>query len=141
MDVLLLAELHAGESDYWYEVDHNLGRAAAACIKKTVGSHRRDGVSGPSGDRRILSPARRARPAYRASCDRNPRLEHAAAQTATLQYIMLLYAGDGAPVLEAKAPVMIADVTTEYVRAAGTWSVVSRTLRPVFEGGSGAIKT
>jgi hypothetical protein len=35
---------------------------------------------------------------------------------------------------------MIADVTTEYVRAGGTWSVRVRTLRPIFEGGVGAIK-
>ena len=33
MDFLLLVELHALESDYWYEVDHNLGRAAAASYR------------------------------------------------------------------------------------------------------------
>lgn len=142
MEPLLIVELHALEADYWYEVDHNLGRAAAAVYQPdgsfTIGDtvfRGHDEIAGFYRRREERGP-RTARHAIA-----NPRIGHAGNDAASFEYIMLLYAGDGAPVLEAKAPVMIADVTTEYVRAAGAWRVRARTLRPVFEGGTGAIKT
>jgi hypothetical protein len=141
MEALLLVELHALEADYWYEVDHNLGRAAVTfyqhdgtfTIADTVfrgrdeiaGFYRRRDERGPRTARHAIT---------------NPRISHADDDAASFEYIMLLYADDGVPVLEAKAPVMIADVATEYVRAGGAWRVRSRTLRPIFEGGTGAIK-
>jgi hypothetical protein len=139
---LLLVELHAREADYWYEVDHNFGRAAAALyqhdgtftIADTV-FRGRDEIAGFYRRREERGP-RTARHAIA-----NPRISHAEAGVANLEYIMLLYADDGVPLLEATSPVMIADVTTAYVNAEGTWSVRARTLRPIFEGGAGAIKT
>lgn len=140
-DTSLLVELHALEAAYWYEVDRNRGRAAAAfyepdgtfAIGETV-FRGRDAIAG-FYRRREERGERTARHAIA-----NPHLTVVADDHARLETIMLLYAGDGLPVLESNAPVMIADVTTEYVRTGGTWSVRARTLQPIFEGGAGAIK-
>lgn len=141
-ELLLLVELHALEAEYWYEVDHNLGRAAPAfyhpdgtfAIGETVfrgrdeiaGFYRRREERGDRTARHLIT---------------NPRLTVVSEDHARFESIMSLYADDGLPVLESKPPVMIADVTTEYVRAGGAWSVRARTLELIFEGGVGAIKT
>jgi len=142
METLLIVELHALEADYWYEVDHNLGRAAGAIYRRdgtfTIGDtvfRGRDEIAGFYRRREERGP-RTARHTIT-----NPHISHTDDTVASFEYIMLLYADDGVPVLEAKAPVMIADVTTEYVRIESAWCVRTRTLRPIFEGGSGAIKT
>jgi hypothetical protein len=140
-NILLLVELHALEAEYWYEVDHNYGRSAPAFYEPdgtfTIGDtvlRGRDGVAGfyrrreERGDRTSLHVIA------------NPRLTVVTEDHARFESIMMLYAGDGVPVLESLPPVMIADVTTEYVRSGGTWSVRSRVLNPIFEGGAGAIK-
>ncbi len=140
-DLLTMVELHGIESDYWYEVDHNFGRTASMFYEpdgtftidgnvlrgrdEIAGFYRRREQRGDRTARHVIA---------------NPRLTVVAADHARLESIMLLYADDGVPVLESKAPVMIADVTTEYVRAGGTWSVCARTLQAIFEGGVGAIK-
>ncbi len=140
-DLLLLVELHALEAEYWYEVDQNYGRSAPAfyeldgtfIIGDTVlrgrdaiaGFYRRREERGDRTARHLIT---------------NPRLTVVSEDHARFETVMSLFAGDGVPVLDSQPAVMIADVTTEYVRAGGTWSVFSRTLRPVFEGGIGAIK-
>jgi hypothetical protein len=140
-DLLLLVELHGLEADYWYEVDQNRGRAASMfyehdgtfAIGDTVfrgrdeiaGFYRRRAERGERTARHVIA---------------NPHLTVVAADHARFESIMMLYADDGVPVLESKPPVMIADVTTEYVRVGERWSVRARTLRPIFEGGVGAIK-
>jgi len=48
---------------------------------------------------------------------------------------MMLYADDGVPVLPARAPVMIADVTDQCVCVGGVWRFKSHVLRTVFQGG------
>jgi len=140
---ITIVEIQELEVSYWYEVDHNLGRAAAVhyledgtfVIGDTVfrgrdeiaGFYRRREERGPRTARHVMA---------------NSRVGHADNDVTTLEYIMLLYAADGGGhVLEAHAPVLIADVTTEYVRVAGAWRVRARALRPIFEGGIGAIKT
>jgi hypothetical protein len=141
-ELLLMVELHGLESAYWYEVDRNHGRAAAThyepdgtfIIGDTV-FQGRDEIAG-FYRRREERGARTARHVVT-----NPHLTVVNADHARFETIMSLYADDGVPVLESKPAIMIADVITEYVRpAGGTWSVRSRTLRPIFEGGVGAIK-
>ena len=140
-ELLLLVELHALEAEYWYEVDHNYGRSAPAfyepdgsfIIGDTVlqgrdaiaGFYRRREERGDRTARHLIT---------------NPRLTVVSADHARFETVMSLFADDGVPVLESKPAIMIADVITEYVRAAGSWSVRSRALLPVFEGGVGAIK-
>jgi hypothetical protein len=138
---LLMVELHGLEANYWYEVDHNLGRSAAMLYEPdgtfTIGDtvlRGRDEIGG-FYRRREERGARTARHVVT-----NPRLTIVTDDHARFESIMLLYADDGVPVVESKPAVMIADVVTEYVRSGGTWSVRSRSLIPVFEGGVGAIK-
>lgn len=138
-----IVEIQELEVSYWYEVDHNLGRAASVHYLKdgtfTIGDtvfrghdeiagfYRRREERGPRTARHVMA---------------NSRIGHADNDVTILEYIMLLFAADGgATVLEADAPVMIADVTTEYVHVASAWRVRARALRPIFEGGIGAIKT
>jgi hypothetical protein len=142
MDLLRHVELHAIEAEYWYEVDHHAGRGASALYQANgtfiIGDNvfrGRDEING-FYRRREERGARTARHAIA-----NPRISAVTGDTTTFEYIMLLYAADGVPVLEANAPVLIADVTVEYVRTAGMWIAGSRNLKPVFEGGTGAIKT
>jgi hypothetical protein len=141
MELLLLVELHALEAEYWYEVDHNYGRSAQTLYEAdgtfTIGDTvlaGRDAIAG-FYRRREERGDRTARHVIT-----NPRLTVVNEDHARFETIMLLYADDGVPVLESKPAIMIADVTTEYVRTGGSWSVRSRTLRLVFEGGVGAIK-
>lgn len=137
----MLVALHVLEGEYWYEVDHRYGRAAAGfyvpegtfAIGETV-FRGRDEIAG-FYRRREERGARTARHVIT-----NPTIAAVSSTGATLETIMSLYAADGEPVLESNPPVMIADVTTQYARTDAGWSVVSRTLRPVFEGGAGAIK-
>jgi hypothetical protein len=140
-ELLLMVELHGLEANYWYEVDHNLGRSAAMLYEPdgtfTIGDTvllGRDAIAG-FYRRREERGDRTARHVVT-----NPRLTVVSADHARFESIMLLYADDGLPVRESKPAVMIADVVTEYVRDDGTWSVRARTLRPIFEGGVGAIK-
>lgn len=136
-----MVELHGLEAEYWYEVDHNFGRSAAAMYEPdgtfSIGETVFRGREEIAGfyRRREERGARTARHVVT-----NPRLTVVGGDHARFESIMLLYADDGVPVLESKPAIMIADVITEYVRAGGAWSVRARTLRPIFEGGVGAIK-
>jgi hypothetical protein len=140
-ELLLMVELHALEAKYWYEVDHDRGRSAATLYEPdgtfTIGETVLRGREEIAGfyRRREERGHRTARHVVT-----NPHLTVADSDHARFESIMLLYADDGLPVLESKPAVMIADVVTEYVRSGGTWSVRSRSLIPVFEGGVGAIK-
>ena len=137
----MMVELHGLEADYWYEVDHSFGRSAPMFYEPdgtfAIGDNvlrGRDAIGG-FYRRREERGDRTARHVIT-----NPHLTVITEDHARFESIMLLYADDGLPVLESNAPVMIADVTTEYVRAGGTWSVRARTLTLIFEGGVGAIK-
>jgi hypothetical protein len=141
MNPLLLVELHALETEYWYEVDHNYGRSAAALYEPdgvfAIGDtvfHGRTEIAG-FYEWREKRGDRTARHVIT-----NPRVNIITPDRANFACIMLLYADDGKPVLESRPAVMIADVTTEYVQTAGAWSVRSRMLQPIFEGGVGATK-
>ena len=140
-DLLLLVELHALEAEYWYEVDHTCGRSAHNFYESdgtfTIDGNvlrGRDAIAG-FYRRREERGNRTARHVIA-----NPRLTVVSEDHARFESIMSLFADDGVPVLESKPAIMIADATTEYVRAGGTWSVRARTLRSIFEGGVGAIK-
>jgi hypothetical protein len=141
MSTLLLVELHALETEYWYEVDHNYGRSAPMfyeqdgtfAIGESVFSGR-DEIAG-FYEWREKRGDRTARHVIA-----NPRVSPVTPDHARFECIMLLYAADGVPVLDSQPAVMIADIVTEYVRVDGAWSVRARSLRPIFEGGAGATK-
>jgi hypothetical protein len=139
MNTLLLVELHALEAEYWYEVDHNYGRSAARFYAPhgtyAIGESLFRGREEIAGfyEWREKRGDRTARHVIA-----NPRITNVTPDAALFECIMLLYADDGKPVLESRPAVMIADIRTEYVRVESAWTVRSRGLHPIFEGGAGA---
>ena len=137
MSTDLLAELAAFETEYWYEVDRNWGREAHTF-------YRADGVF-VIGDKRMDGPkavadfygwrqGRGERTARHLVC--NFRLARAAGDRATLECVMSLLAADGAPVLESKPAIMVADVVSECLRDSnGKWRYALHQLTPIFMGG------
>ncbi len=134
-----LVELHALEADYWYEVDHHAGRSAHLFYveegtyasgetrlrgqAEIAGFYRRREEQGDGTARHVVT---------------NPRVDDVTPAGARFACIMLLYPDNGVPVLGSKPAVMIADIVNEYVFTAGAWKLLSRTLRPIFEGSLGA---
>ena len=129
-----LAEL---ETDYWFDVDHHWGRTAHEF-------HAENGVFAIDGKRMAGREAVRKFYDWRESRGlrtarhviSNLRVRCADENHATLQCIMCLYAADGAPVLESKPAIMIADVVAEWVLDSdGAWRYVLHELKSVFLGG------
>lgn len=134
-------EFYTRESEYWYEVDNNAGRSAhllyAEGGKFVIGEKVLSGraeIAGFYSWREGLGP-RTARHVMT-----NPRISAVTPMRAVFASILMIYADSGLPVLESRPAVMIADVATEYVRVGEAWELRSRELRPIFEGGVGAMK-
>lgn len=133
----LLAELTALEVEYWYDVDFNWGRNAAALYAEggvfAIGDSRMEGREAVAEFYRWRE-GRGVRTARHVVT--NFRLETADGDTATLRCILLLYAADGAPVLPSLPAIMIGDVVGECVRGpGGGWLYRSHLLTAVFMGG------
>jgi SnoaL-like domain len=125
------------ETDYWYDVDHNWGRTAPECYVE-------DGIFSIGDKRMVGREAVRAFYQWRENRgDRtarhqvsNFRVQPSDGAHATLECLMCLYAADGAPVLESRPAIMIADVTTRCVCGEdGRWRMALHDLKPVFMGG------
>jgi len=136
-DSAITAALADLETDYWYDVDHNWGRTAHEFYKA-------DGVFA-IGDKLMTGPEEvRAFYSWREGRGErvarhlisNVRVRRADEKSAKLECIMSLYAADGAPVLESRPAIMIADVVSECVLDQdGRWRYASHVLRPLFMGG------
>ena len=133
--VLPIAALFA---DYWFDVDHRWGRHASEMYLNAgvfeIGDERmqgREAVRAFYGWRE----GRGARVARHVIS--NLRVMPRAQDHADVDAILCLYAADGAPVLESKPPILLADVTAECVRDVdGRWRFASHLLQPVFAGGA-----
>lgn len=128
------------EAAYWYDVDTNAGAGAHEFYAE-------DGVfdmgleSRPHRGRAAVQQFyawRRSRGARTARhIVTNFQVRVKSPDEATLLCIMCLYAADGEPILPSLPAIMIADIIAEYARGDdGAWLVRSRTLRPVFMGGT-----
>ena len=135
-DEALFVALYRLQVDYWYEVDHNGGRDAtkffAADGSFVVGTQTMAGHAEIAAFYawRMQRGERTARHVVS-----NCRLDGASGDEAGFQCVMMLYADDGTPVLPARAPVMVADVTDRCVRVDGVWRFRSHVLRTIFQGG------
>ena len=125
------------ESAYWYEVDHNWGRSAHEFYLPdgvfAIGEKRMHGREEIQNFYRWRQGRgeRTARHVVSNFLVRTSGERHARAEC-----ILCLYAADGAPVLESKPAIMIADVINDYVlNDDDRWLLQSRVLRPVFMGG------
>jgi hypothetical protein len=124
-------------TDFWYEVDHNWGANAPDYYTE-------DGVFTTSGGKpRVGREAIRA--FYTSRRDRGARIaRHVVtnlrvtaidATTARADWILLLHAADGEPVLESEPPILIADVVDECVKCPdGQWRFRSRVITALFKG-------
>jgi SnoaL-like domain len=134
----MLQELTALVVDYWFDVDFNWGRGAAAFYVD-------DGLFAIGGSRMQGRDAIRDFYAWREGRGErtarhvvtNFRLDACSDNDATLRCILLLYAADGAPVLPSLPPILIADAVAQCVRGDdGTFRFRAHVLSPVFMGGA-----
>jgi SnoaL-like domain len=134
----MLQELTALVVDYWFDVDFNWGRGAAAFYVD-------DGLFAIGGSRMQGRDAIRDFYAWREGRGErtarhvvtNFRLDACSDNDATLRCILLLYAADGAPVLPSLPPILIADAVAQCVRGDdGRFRFRSHVLSPVFMGGA-----
>lgn len=121
--------------DYWYDVDRHEGRGAHAFYVE-------DGVFTTSirsrTGREAIADFYRGRQDGRVRTARhviaNARVQVHDARNARCDWILLLYAADGAPVLPSESAIMIADVHDVCrLDDDGRWRYVSRTITPVFK--------
>jgi hypothetical protein len=134
----MLQELTALVVDYWFDVDFNWGRGAAAFYVD-------DGLFAIGGSRMQGRDAIRDFYAWREGRGErtarhvvtNFRLDACSDNDATLRCILLLYAADGAPVLPSLPPILIADAVALWVRGDEGWfRFRSHVLSPVLMGGA-----
>ncbi len=135
-DAAIAQRLGDLEIDYWYEVDHNWGRAAHEMYMDegvfVIGEKR---MAGRAEIREFYRgrEARGERIARHVVTNLRPRVHDE--RCARLDCILLLYAADGEPILESRPAIMIADVISECVLDDGNaWRFLSRTLKPLFAG-------
>jgi len=122
-------------ADYWFEVDRNEGRRAHEMFVEdgcyTTSMKQRTGRAAIADfyrGRRAPGP-RTAR-----HVATNMRVDVADCDHASADWILLLHAADGLPVLPSEPAIMIADVRDECVRGAdGVWRYRSRTIMPIFK--------
>lgn len=132
----IAAEVAALNAEYWYEVDRQKGvRAHEFFVEDGVFT---TSLQQRSGRAAILSyyQGRQARPKARTARHviTNQRVVVQDADNATGDWILLLHAADGEPVLPSEPAIMIADVHDVCRRGAdGRWRYVSRTIQAVFK--------
>ena len=135
-DAAIASALTELETEYWYDVDHNWGRLAhefyAADGVFAIGEKR---MTGKAEIRGFYSwrEGRGERTARHVIS--NVRVRCTDATHATFKCIMSLYAADGAPVLESRPAIMIADIVSQCVLNDGIWRFSSHELKPLFMGG------
>lgn len=64
----------------------------------------------------------------------NRRIVHLDSAECTAQSVLILFGGDGHPVLPGTQPLLVADVEDVIVRSEGEWLFRSRSLRSIFRG-------
>ena len=132
----IAAEITALNAEYWYEVDRQKGvRAHEFFVEDGVFT---TSLQQRSGRVAILAyyQGRQARPKARTARHviTNQRVVVQDADNATGDWILLLHAADGEPVLPSEPAIMIADVHDVCRRGSdGRWRYVSRTIQAVFK--------
>jgi hypothetical protein len=145
---LTLFNLTQLEASYWYDVDTNWGRTAHTYFLDDgefdlgIGNDTR--YTGAEQIRTFYSwrEGRGERTARHLMS--NVWISPGSGAEATMNYVMSLYAEDGAPVRESRPAIMIADVVVKWVLGSDKrWRIRSRVLKPVFMGGAAptAMKT
>lgn len=135
--IALTQQLHALIIDYWHDVDTNWGRNAPDYF--TTDGVWVAGFTTFAGrdDMRDFYRSREERGGrvvfhsvenFRADFDGT----HA---TAIANWVMVLWGGDGVPVLPTRPPVLIDHLTERWVRTADSWQIEHRASEVLFMGG------
>lgn len=137
-DVETTATLAALNAAYWRDVDCNWGRSAHGFFvaEGAVYTIHDKTLHGREEIRNFY--AWRAARGSRVSrhCITNFCVASVSAGRAEADWVLLLYAADGEPILPTAAPIQIADVHDVCVRGAdGHWRYASRNLTTLFAGG------
>lgn len=122
---------------YWWDVDRDAATRAtdfytADCVYLMCG-HRMDGPAAVRGyyDFRASRGERLVRHVLT-----NVQVQVHAADHASLDGILTVYAADGVPVLPSAPPIMVADTGADFVRGAdGAWRMRRHVITALFTGG------
>jgi hypothetical protein len=135
--VRLVQELALLETEYWYDVDHNWGRTAHELyLDDGLFAIGKTEMSGRDAIRQFYRwrESRGERTARHVVTNFRARLTGVG--QASFECILMLFAADGAPVLESRPAIMIADIVGDCVRNAdGAWRYRRHRLHPIFMGG------
>jgi ketosteroid isomerase-like protein len=130
------AEIEALNVDYWLEVDRRQGaRAHEFFVEDGVFTTSLKSRTGRAAIKEFYQ-GRKAREEVRTARHviANQRVLVQDADNATVDWILLLYAADGAPVLPSQPAIMIADVHDACRRGEdGVWRYASRTISAIFK--------
>ena len=132
----IASEIAALNADYWYEVDRQKGVSAhefftedgvfTTSLQTRTG---RDAIVAYYEGRQARTQTRTARHVIT-----NQRVVVQDADHATGDWILMLHAADGEPVLPSRPAIMVADVHDVCLRGDdGRWRYVSRTITAVFK--------
>ena len=127
------------EIDYWFNVDHHWGRNAQEFyVPDGLFAIGDSSMKGRKAVQEFYSwrESRGARVARHVVSNLRVRVHDS--QSARLDCILHLYAADGAPILESRAAIMVADIESECVLADGQWLFARHLVKPLFVGGEGA---
>ena len=138
-DLDLIAELSALNVAYWQDVDHNWGRRAHEFFVEDNAVYATPGkpLEGREAIRDFYAWREGRGSRVARHCIVNFHAAPAGPDRAVCNWILLLHAADGEPILPTAPPIQIADFHDVCVRGAdGVWRYESRTLTPIFAGGA-----
>lgn len=133
----LTQQLQALEIDYWHDVDTNWGRNAPELFMEDgnwVGLSStfegREGVRAfytwreEHGGRVVFHSVQNFRAVFDGSPDR-----------ALAHWVMVLWGGDGVPILPTNPPILIDQITEHWVLTDDGWKIANRSSNVLFQGG------
>ena len=132
--LMIRQEIEALTIEFWYQVDVHMGRTAHDFFVEAGTFRVADRIFANREEIRAFYEWRATRGVRTARhIVSNLRVTVESETRASAISFMTLYVADGAPVLPARAPVQVADVTDVLERGTdGKWRYVSRVLEPIF---------
>lgn len=130
-------EVEAALVDYWHDVDKEWGvtahefYTADGVFQNSVGRAR----VGHAAIREFYSSRQGRGPRIARHVIANLRVKATDSNNAVADWILLLYASDGEPVLPSEPAILVGDVRDLYTRQPdGRWLIRSRTISALFKG-------
>lgn len=133
-ELLILLDLQARTTDFWYDVDCMGGQTAHEFFTEDGVFHASEhSFEGRESIRRFYAWRKDRGDRLSRHVISNLRVVVHSPDTATSIWLMMLYAADGVPVLPSHPPIMIGEFKDECVRGSdGIWRFKTRKLTPLF---------